>query len=150
MAKNVQEELSQRGYSTMSMPATGGAYVNPCDNAFNAALRHNYYNYSHSDYPKKLQAILAAYYAPSELSIQHYFEHIGWKGRYPSKALAKGLLNEGYRPGRTSTHIFNEMCTLFRAWKKDLRIVGIRNSHTFTHPSLSTTFYVWTKRNSNE
>ncbi|KAL6051449.1 hypothetical protein QOT17_014442 [Balamuthia mandrillaris] len=92
----VQDFFMEMGASTCSFPATGGAFVNLCDNPFNSQLKKLYFQEHHDSYVAKLKVILHAYYCPSTESIQSYFKHVGWMGLRPSRAYVRWLLEEGY------------------------------------------------------
>jgi hypothetical protein len=52
IARDAQQEFKNLGISTMSIPAQGGAFVNPCDNAFNAQLRRHYFTQNRETSPR--------------------------------------------------------------------------------------------------
>lgn len=121
VARSVQEEFEALDIQTLILPATGGAFANPCDNAFNSSLRRIYAKQPPETYPDKLIRIIDSYYAASEESIKSYFEHIGYCGKYPSRKKIENLLNEGYKPSCESAMIYRAMKNKFCAWKQGLR-----------------------------
>lgn len=143
MAKEVKQEMEQRGIRTMKIPATGGAFINPCDNAFNSQLKQAYYKLDKRTYEQKLQAILAAYYSPSEETMQRYFEHVGWRGDHLTKYGVQSLLSEGYRPGVKHLKLHEDMKTVYHGWKKNLRAASLAQRTEFPHRVPAHTWYAW-------
>lgn len=135
--------MEQQGIETLAIPAAGGAFINPCDNAFNAQLRQSYYKQSKKTYAEKLQAILKAYYSPSEEIMQRYFLHTGWLGPRLTKAGVKGLLDEGYRPGSAHLKLHEDMKTIYSGWKKNLRVASLAERTEYPHKAPTHTWYVW-------
>lgn len=121
IAKAVQADFAGRDISTMRIPSAGGAFINPCDNPFNSQLKRIYFQQDMKSYEDKLRAILEAYYSPTEQSIRGYFEHVGWKGRCPTRRYVQNLLSEGFRPGKKHQELYDEMLRMYRGWKKNLR-----------------------------
>lgn len=79
MAKKVLQEMEEQGIWTMKIPAVGGAFINPCDNAFNSLLKQAYYKMDKKTYEQKLCLILTAYYSPSEETLLRYLNMwAGW------------------------------------------------------------------------
>lgn len=127
MAQSVQEELEQLEVDTKILPATGGAFANPCDNAFNSAFRRLYSENLPSSYFEKLVHIIDCYYAAQESSISRYFRHIGYCGPRPSKKRVARLLNEGFKPGRQNAELYGKMKNSYLAWRRGLRMVESSN-----------------------
>jgi hypothetical protein len=142
-AQSVQDWCSVKKIETCMMPAAGGAFVNPCDNPYNAQLKKAYFKAQSKTYPEKLKAILKAYYTPQEESIMKYFEHVGWSGKSPTKADVHRLLSEGYRPGRGRERLYEEMRTAYLAWKKCLRSSTIASASTSQGTQVTDAWYVW-------
>ncbi|KAL6064514.1 hypothetical protein QOT17_010912 [Balamuthia mandrillaris] len=142
-AHSVQDLFMEMGASTCSFPATGGAFVNPCDNPFNSQLKKLYFQERHDSYVAKLKAILHAYYCPSTESIQSYFKHVGWMGPRPSRAYVRWLLEEGYRPGKRGARLYEEMRTAYLGWKHNLRLVASNAEQHRQCSARNQTWHVW-------
>ena len=127
VAKKVQEEFEALDIETKILPATGGAYANPCDNSFNSQFRRMYSENLPNSYPDKLVRILDCYYAAQDTSVSRYFEHIGYCGKAPSRQRVAGLLNEGFKPGGQNESLYGKMRNSYRAWKRGLRLVAETN-----------------------
>jgi hypothetical protein len=51
------------------LAASGGAYINPCDNGFNATLIREYYKQQPRNWKQKVKIILDSYFAAKEETI---------------------------------------------------------------------------------
>lgn len=143
IAKEVQEDCEARGISTMKIPGAAGAFLNSCDNPFNSQLRQAYFKKKNQTYEDKLQAILDAYHAPSEASLVKYFEHVGWKGKCPTRRYVRNLLSEGFRPGHKHQKEHEEMLRVYRAWRKNLREANTRTKQENENPDEREYWYIW-------
>jgi hypothetical protein len=142
-ARRVMEEMEGNGIEVLQIPAAGGAFVNPCDNPFNSQLRQAYFHERKMTYEEKLKAILRAYYSPTEATLESYFEHVGWKGKRPTQSKVRILLSEGYRPSRKHGHLYEQMRTAYRGWKKNLREASLQDRSSFVHAKSNHTWYTW-------
>jgi hypothetical protein len=122
IAGKVQEEFKNQDITSMSFPAMGGAFINPCDNSFNAQLKRHYFHHNRETFTAKLEAVISAYFSSSEEQNRNYFHHVRWCGEPPTRSYVEHLLQEGFRPVNNNEKIYGEMLAKYRAWKKGLRI----------------------------
>ena len=142
-AKRVQEEFETLEIDARMLPATGGAYANPCDNAFNSQFRRVYSEHLPSSYTDKLVRIIDCYYTAQDTSISRYFEHIGYTGRPPTRQRVRNLLNEGFKPGRKNEILYGTMRNSYRAWKRGLRLLSDTTEESVDGSSEAEKWYKW-------
>lgn len=139
----MKQEWKDRNIGAFMFPATAGALVNPCDNAFNAQLRAIFNKQIKRTYEEKLRAILTAYYTPSEKSIVGYFEKSGLLRHTISKNFVRDMMHEGWRPGTTHHEIYDKCRAIYEAWEHDLRLAATGKSLPTHEDQHRTKWHVW-------
>jgi hypothetical protein len=132
-ARASQEKLEELGVSTHKVPASGGAFLNPCDNNFHHDMKHHYYsNKQRTTHADMLKAMIDSYFAVKESNIKHYFQHTRITGLPMTNGHIQRLLGEGYHPGKGHEDVHEKCIGAYKAWKKNLRQIneGVRSNST--------------------
>lgn len=116
-SKTLKEEMSDMDVQVLHFPVHSGAFIDPCDNSFHAALKHIYYSKDRSDHGKMIDAIRESYFQISEDSIKHFWQHCGYTSDDNVFDRVHALLGEGFVPDPGREEIFEKMAIYYNYWR---------------------------------
>jgi hypothetical protein len=123
-AKLTQEHLTMEDIESHTIPAAGGAYLNPCDNNFHHDMKQYFYKKKRTTHEEMLRAMIDAYYDVPDKNILHYFKHCRIIGKMLTRKYICKLLSEGYHPGKTHKEDHQKCVNAYNGWKKNIRFVN--------------------------
>mmetsp|Transcript_4108 Transcript_4108/g.5752 ORF Transcript_4108/g.5752 Transcript_4108/m.5752 type:complete len:217 (+) Transcript_4108:648-1298(+) len=106
--KQVASDFQDRGIRAIQFPSSAGAFVNPCDNAFNAQLKYHYYKKQRRTYEEKLSSIVDSFYEISEDAVKHYFQKSGLLDEVITKGFINNMLHEGWQAGEKHEAVYDK------------------------------------------
>jgi hypothetical protein len=119
----VDELFADADVGHEALPASGGAFVNPCNNAFNSFMRRAFYRNGMQSYEARVTSVLDAYLGHRSAAVESYFRRCGLVGGRLTRAQVHALVSAGYRP-RGRNHEMHDLCRdAFRAFQRRLRLV---------------------------
>jgi hypothetical protein len=86
--KKVEEEFHHFEIISQTIPGTGGAFLNPCDNSFHHDLKLHYYNKQCTTHAQMLKAMIDAYFEVSDHNIVSYFKYCKIIGKMATRKKA--------------------------------------------------------------
>lgn len=94
--RDFQDDLKLHNAELKPLPAAAGAWMNPCDNAFNHELKQHYRKCSRGSHAEMVAAIRESFHAIPDAHVVSYFRHCGIIGDEDPKKVAARLCAEGY------------------------------------------------------
>ena len=114
-----QKILTDYSIDFKHYPSGLGSITNPCDNSFNAALKHSFYNMMAVKNDTSTQAKMSmtekSYWQISDKSVHNMFRHCGLIDKDPGKQ-ARILLREGATPIYRKLKIHQRQIARFLQW----------------------------------